>query len=101
LSTIESLEVRLSRLETAMAEMRQRLADSVSAATPIERGLRILERARARAPLDAAQAQELARAMGLTAVPLSPEQVRAHMIREGVRPEDNAFSRQIKDDREG
>jgi hypothetical protein len=100
-TTLEALERRVAALEGELAVLRRRL-DSIPQAgeSPVERGFRMMREARASQPAISAAVEEVYRALGITGEPVSPEEVQRMMIAEGIRPEDNAFSREIKAMRE-
>jgi hypothetical protein len=99
--TLESMERRLAVVERELADMRERLNLLMSAEeTPVSRGVRMLREARANQATLAATAQEVFAALGISCEPVEAEDAQRRMLAEGVRPEDNAFSRGIIEMRE-
>jgi hypothetical protein len=89
----EVLEQRLAALEQQMIHLRCLVEPRGE--TPARRGARLLAQGRReKARHKAAWAQAYAQ-MGLSGQPVSPEQLRAMMAAEGIKPEENLFSRGI------
>jgi hypothetical protein len=98
-ATLEELEQRLGRLELEMAEMR-RLLQSTTTESPAERGARLLAQARRDKPrLQAAWAKAMEQ-MGIRGEPVPPEELRRMMAEDGIKPEENLFSRGIEEMRD-
>jgi hypothetical protein len=99
---LERLEQRLAAVERELAALRERLDRLVPPVdeTPAERGARLLREARASQPAVSAAVAKAFAEMGITGEPIGPEEVQRRMIAEGIRPEDNIFSRGIMEMRE-
>jgi hypothetical protein len=95
-TTLEDLEKRVATLEQGFASLRQLLERRPAEEAPAERGARLLREAKAsQAAVSAAAAKAFAE-MGIPEQPpVSVEELRRMMIEQGVRPEDNAASREI------
>ena len=96
--TLEILEQRLAAVERELADVRERLR----VLTPGEEapGVRLLRQARRNQSALALTAQEVFASLGISAEPVEAEEAQRRMLAEGVRPEDNAFSRTISEMRE-
>jgi hypothetical protein len=96
-SELSAVERRVAILEAEVAAMR-----SSGAREPSGQGSAagILQEARAKQASIAITATEVLATMGIAPKGSSPEQVQRMMVDEGIRPDDNAFSREIKSMRE-
>ncbi|MCI0525460.1 MAG: hypothetical protein L0Y75_09385 [Acidobacteria bacterium] len=94
-ATLEDLEKRVAAIEQELAMWRL-----ANAETPAERGARLwreasLHQAEISAAVEAAFAE-----MGISGAPAGAEKLRAMMEADGIKPEDNQFSRGIIEMRE-
>lgn len=97
---VEALERRVTALEEEVRHLREVLEGRSAEETPAERGARLWRQARAdQAAISAAVAQAFAE-MGITGEPVGHEKLRQMMLEEGINPEENLFSREIKAMRE-
>jgi hypothetical protein len=98
--TLEELENRLAALEAEVASLKQRMNEGPKSEDAADRGARLL----AEAKRDQRQIQDaLARVfdqMGIRGAPVSPEELRAMMAADGIKAEDNLFSRGITEMRD-
>lgn len=96
MSTAErTLEQRVAALEEQMQRLIDLFTPPSGQETPAERGARSLRAAQAnQAALSEAVAKAFEEA-GITAEPVGVEKLREMMLQEGIRPEDNEFSREI------
>jgi hypothetical protein len=96
-ATLEELEKRVVRVEQELSRLQQLVEKPPHDETPAERGARLLAQAwrdKARLKRSVARAFE---EMGIQSPPVPPEKLREMMAECGVRPEDNLFSRGIKE----
>lgn len=94
-TTIEDLEKRVTALEQEVASWRQLFQCRAADETPAERGARLMREAKASQPAISAAVAKAFAEMGITGEPVGPEKLQQMMIECGVRPEDNAASREI------
>ena len=97
-TTIAELEQRMAALECEVSRLRQLVEARPLAETSAEDGLHILTEAE-QAEL-AAEWKRMMEAMGIRGEPIGAEALQARMIANGIKPEDNAFSRGIIEMRE-
>lgn len=98
--TVEFLEQRLKALEEEVNRLRQAVERRSAEETAAERGARLWRRGKSdQAAISAAVAKAFAE-MGITAEPVGHEKLRQMMLDEGINPEENLFSREIKAMRE-
>ena len=104
--TLETLEKRVTQLETVVAEMTLQLSRLVDAPMPADpkdhktsteqRTLRITDK-----QYEAQAIQKMREHLGIVDIELMPlEELRKSMARHGIRAEDNEFSRAIIEERE-
>jgi hypothetical protein len=90
-ATREELEGRLGAVEQELAQLRARMEQKAAESAAGQRP--------ARAPADPALIDALWRKaleeMGIRGEPVGPERLQAMMLAEGIKPEDNSFSREI------
>jgi hypothetical protein len=98
-TTLEALESRLATLEAEMAGLRA-LVVPASDESAAERGARALAQARRDKPRLRAVMKEVMAKLGISGEPVPPEQLRAMMAADGVKAEENLFSRGIMEMRE-
>jgi hypothetical protein len=99
--TLESVERRLAAVERELADVRVHLhLLTPGEETPAGRGTRMLHEARLNQAALAVTAQQVFAALGISPQPVAAEAAQRQMLAEGVRPEDNAFSRTIHEMRE-
>ncbi len=98
--TVELLEQRLKALEEEVSRLRQAVERRSAEETAAERGARLWHQPKAdQAALSTGIAKAFAE-MGITGEPVSPEKLQQMMLEEGIKPEENLFSREIKAMRE-
>ncbi len=97
-ATLEDLEKRVAAVEQELAMWR--LAEAANAETPAERGARLWREAGLHQAEISAAAEAAFAEMGISGEPIGAEKLRARMEAEGIRPEDNEFSRGIIEMRE-
>lgn len=96
---IDDLAQRLTVLEDRVGEL-TRFVERLAEETPAERGARLLREARmSQAQLTAGWLRALEQ-MGIRGEPIPVEKLREMMLADGIRPEDNEFSRGIIEMRE-
>ncbi len=94
--TLESVERRLVAVERELADMREHLRLLMPGEeAPAGGDIRMLRVARAKQAALAVTAQEVFASLGISTEPVEAEAAQRRMLTEGVRPEDNAFSRGI------
>jgi hypothetical protein len=99
-ATLEELEKRMVQMEHEIIRLRQLVDKPPHDETPAERGERVLVQARRdKAKLKRSVNRAFAE-MGIHGHPVSPEKLREIMAESGVKPEDNAFSKGIREMRE-
>ena len=99
--TLESMERRLVAVERELADVRERLRLLTPAGVaPAGRNLPMLREARGKQAALAVTAQQVFAALGISCEPVEAEAAQQRMLAEGVRAEDNAFSRGILEMRE-
>jgi hypothetical protein len=99
--TLESMQQRLGVVERELADVRERLRLLTPAEqTQPSQNVRGLREAQFNQIALAAMAKEVFAKMGITSESVTAEQAQQRMLAEGVRPEDNAFSRDIRAMRE-
>ena len=94
-TTLEDLEKRLARLEQEVASLRQLLARYKVEETPAERGARLIRDAELSQPQTAAAWAKALQEMGISGQPVGAEKLQEMMAACGIKPEDNALSREI------
>ena len=99
-TTLEELEKRMDAMEQELVRLRQSASGPPLDETPAQRGARLLEQGRRNKPQLRAQMAKVLEEMGIKGEPVPPEKLREMMMRDGVRPEDNLFSRGIIEMRE-
>jgi hypothetical protein len=99
-ATLESLQLRVLKLEQEMNSLRQLVMNGSREETPAERGRRLLDQARRDKHKHLAHVAQAYRQMNIVSAPLPPAQLRQIMATEGVRPEENLFRRGIEEMRE-
>jgi hypothetical protein len=99
--TLESVERRLAAVERELADVKERLLLlTPGEEAPAGRNVRMLREARLDQAALAVTAQEVFAALGISREPVEAEAAQQRMLAEGVRPEDNIFSRGILEMRE-
>ena len=104
--TVETLTERLDHVEKGLEEIRQqlsRLVDELVPASPKNRGTTAVQRAfHGQDKQREAQAiQKMREYLGIADIELMPlEELHESLKRQGIRPEDNEFSRAILKERE-
>jgi hypothetical protein len=98
--TVEVLRERVEALEREVADLRQVLRRPKADETPAERGARLLREAKANQPAISAAIAKAFAEMGITGEPVGHEKLRQMMLEEGIKPEENLFSSEIKAMRE-
>lgn len=93
--TLEDVEKRLTMVEQELAKWRL-----VNAKAPVGRGLRLLEVSASEQEQINAAWDEVMQKLGISGEPIGAEKVRAMIEAEGVKPENNEFSRGIIEMRE-
>jgi hypothetical protein len=94
-ANVEDLERRLAALEQEVKDLRAIVAPPIDQ-TAAERGAEMMRRAKLSAPAMAAAWERVAKELGIDHLtPIGAEKLRAMMIAEGIKPEDNEFSREI------
>jgi hypothetical protein len=99
-ATLESLQLRVQKLEQEMAALRQLVMNHTVTETPAERGRRLVDQARREKQTQRVAAAQAFAQMELESTPAPPAQLRQMMAVEGIRPEDNLFRRGIEEMRE-
>src|SRR5689334_17956365 len=94
-TTLEDLESRLAKLEEEVASLKQLLAPRPFDETPAERGARLIREAALSQPKLAAAWAKAMQEMGIVGEPVGLEKLREMMAAGGIKPEDNALSREI------
>lgn len=99
--TLEGMERRLIAVERELADIRARLRLLTSGEEArAGRNPRLLDEARGNQAALAVTAQEVFAALGISSESVEVEAAQQRMLADGVRPEDNAFSRGIIEIRE-
>jgi hypothetical protein len=99
-ASLEELERRLAELEQEVKELRAIVRPPIDP-TAAERGAAMMRQAKLSAPAMAAAWRRAMQEMGIADVkPVGVEKLREMLIAEGIRPEDNEFSRAIIEERE-
>lgn len=99
-TSLDALERRVAALEEEMIRLRQPAGPCSIVETPAQRGARVLAEAIRDKAQSKAQVEQLFAQMGINLPPVPPEQLRAMMAAEGIKAEDNLFSRGIREMRE-
>ena len=95
-TTIEKLLIKTERIEQDLAEVRQALEElrPTKSLTPEERAAARLERVRSKNEKLTPLIDKAFKKMGITGEPIA-EKVQEMLAAEGVKPEENSFSRGI------
>jgi hypothetical protein len=94
-ATLEELEKRLAELEQEVARLREWAKPPLDE-TAAQQGARMLRQSRAHRDAFVAGWDKFMEHMGIKGMkPVGPEKLREMMLAEGVKPEDNALSREI------
>src|SRR5438105_287579 len=94
-TTVAELEQRMAALEREMRSLRQLVGARPTEETPAEAGAQMLgEDEESQAELTAGWARAMEE-MGIRGEPIGAEALQARMIANGIKSEDNAFSRGI------
>ena len=96
-TTIEKLLVKTERIEQELAEVKQALEElrPTASLTPEERAAARLERVRSKNEKLTPLIDEVFKKMGITGEPIGAEKLQEMFAAEGVRSEENSFSRGI------
>lgn len=96
-TTIEKLLIRTERIEQELAEVRQELEKlrPTKSLTPEERAATRLERVRSKNEKLTPLIDKAFKKMGITGEPIGAEKVQEILAAEGVKTEENSFSRGI------
>ncbi len=99
--TLESVAQRLAAVERELAVVRERLRLlTPGEEMPADHNVPMLREARANQAALAVTAQEVFAALGISGEPVEAEAAQRQMLSEGVRAEDNTFSRDLIDMRD-
>jgi hypothetical protein len=98
-ATLDELERRLAVVEQKVARLSPPSVSPIGE-TPAQRALRLLEQSRRDKPRLQALMAKVLTDMGVSGEPVSPQSLREMMAADGVRPEENLFSRGIQEMRE-
>ena len=100
--TIDQLIIKIERIEQELAEVRQELEKlpPTKPLTPEERAAARLARVRAKNEKLTPLIDKAFEDMGITGEPIGAEKVQEMLAAEGIKPEDNSFSRGIIEMRE-
>jgi len=99
--TLENMERRLLAVEGELADVRERLSRLAPEEETLHgRNVRILHEAQINLAALADTAQMVFTSLGISCEPIEAEAVQQQMLAEGVRAEDNSFSRDIIEMRE-
>ena len=96
-TTAEQLERRVVKLEQEVARLAQRLQHSPVPAVSTNEPSLLVRAAREKPALQALAAKVFAEMGIATTAPVSPEELRRRMQAEGIRPEENLFSRGVQE----
>ena len=101
-TTIEKLLIKTERIERELAEVRQALEElgPTKPLTPEERAAARLEHVKLKNEKLAPLIDEAFKKMGITGEPIGAEKLQEMLAAEGVKPEENSFSRGIIEMRE-
>ncbi len=101
-ATIDKLLIKTERIEQELAEVRQALEEirPTKLLTPEERAVARLERVRLKNEKLMPLIDNAFKKMGITGEPISAEKVQEMLAAEGIKPEENSFSRGIIEMRE-
>jgi hypothetical protein len=96
-TTIEKLLIKTERIERELAEVRQALEElrPTKLMTSEERAAARLERVRSKNEKLTPLIDKVFEKMGITGEPIGAEKLQEMLAAEGVRPEENSFSRGI------
>ena len=96
-TTIEKLLIKTERIERELAEVRQALEEfrPTKLLTPEERAAARLEHVKLKNEKLAPLIDEAFKKMGITGEPIGAEKLQEMLAAEGVKPEENSFSRGI------
>jgi hypothetical protein len=93
--SLETLAERLAALEREVAELRQLVTRQLVDETAAQRGARMLREAKASQAAISAMTEKVFAEMGITGEPVGIEKLHEMMLACGVKPEENALSREI------
>ena len=101
-ATIDKLLIKTERIEQELAEVRQELEKlcPTKSLTPEERAAARLERVRSKNEKLTPLIDKVFEKMGITGEPIGAEKLQEMLAAEGVKPEENSFSRGIIEMRE-
>lgn len=96
-TTIDKLLIKTERIEQELAEVKQALEKlrPTESLTPEERAAARLERVRSKNEKLTPLIDEVFKKMGITGEPISAEKLQEMFAAEGIKPEENLFSRGI------
>ncbi|RKU08727.1 hypothetical protein C6502_14230 [Candidatus Poribacteria bacterium] len=96
-TTIDKLLIKTERIERELAEVRQALEElrPTKPLTPEERAAARLEHVKLKNEKLAPLIDEAFKKMGITGEPIGAEKLQEMLAAEGVKPEENSFSRGI------
>jgi hypothetical protein len=96
-TTIEKLLIKTERIEQDLAEVRQALEElcPTKSLTPEERAAARLERVRSKNEKLTSLIDKAFKKMGIKGESIGAEKVQEMLAAEGVKPEENSFSRGI------
>ena len=96
-TTIEKLLIKTERIEQDLAEVRQELEElcPTKSLTPEERAAARLERVQSKNEKLTPVIDKAFKKMGIKGEPIGGEKVQEMLAAEGVKPEENSFSRGI------
>jgi len=101
--TLEELKTKIEQVEQTLAEVRQQLDRLSGEEPPVPRkkgAKEWLEKYRRENEALRPLAEKVLRQMGIQGEPIPAQDLRKRMMEEGIRPEDNEFSRAIIEMRE-
>jgi hypothetical protein len=90
-TTLEALEQRLATLEREVAELKA----AVRPSPPESPGERLIRKAREDHAAVVAAWEKFLKDLGIQGQPIGAKALRARMLAGGMKPDDNAFSREI------
>jgi hypothetical protein len=93
--SLETLAERLAALEREVAELRRLVTEQLAQKSLAELGASLLREAKASQPAISAAVAKAYAEMGITGEPIGAEKLQEMMLACGVKPEENAFSREI------
>jgi hypothetical protein len=99
-TSLEALEQRLAAVERELARLRDLVEGPAVAATPLERGVRLMRKSRRSQAQASATWKKVMEEMGIKGEPIPAEKLHEMMAAAGLHPDGTEFSRGIIEMRE-